>query len=290
MALWILPVADLGDRAWRLLYLASLAFLPLVVHFGRMVPESRRYERPHLRVPLRGHYRRLWLLASASFLLFVFTAPQTQFRTEFLRDERGMSAALVALFVVATSTPGGLGIVVGGRMADVRGRRVVGAVGAAVGAVLLATSFVVQGAGMWLAATVGSIFLAALVPALGVYGPELFPTSLRGRANTLITLVATTGSVLGLVLCGWLNDELGSFGWALGLLAIGPLLMAAVVLRWFPETTRRELEELNPEDATAPAGDGDLPRAGPARTPVEPAATPAAGSTPASAGGGRGDG
>jgi MFS family permease len=251
MALWVLPVADVGLRAWRLLYVIPLAFLPVVVRFGRMLPESRRYERPHRTVSLAGHYRRLALLAGASFLLFVFTAPQSQFRIEFLRDERGMSALAVSLFIMATSTPASIGIVVGGRLADVRGRRIVGAVGATAGAALLALSFVLAGPAMWVTATIGSIFAAALVPALSVYGPELFPTSLRGRANTIITTVATGGSVIGLVAAGLLADALG-FGWAMGVLAIGPLAMAAVVLAWFPETAWRELEELNPEDQLAP--------------------------------------
>ncbi len=262
MALWVLPVADVGLRAWRLMYLVPLLFLPVVLRFGRLVPESRRYERPHRTVGFGGHYQRLALLAGASFLLFVFTAPQSQFRTEFLRDERGMSAAMVSLFVMATSTPASIGIVLGGRLADTRGRRRVGATGAAVGAVLLALSFTLSGPAMWAAATLGSIFAAMMVPALSVYGPELFPTSLRGRANGVINTVATVGSVIGLVLAGYLANELDSFGWALGLLAIGPLAMAAVVLAWFPETAWRELEDLNPEDRTADSIPPHVPLAG----------------------------
>jgi MFS family permease len=270
MALWVLPVADIGVRAWRILYVIPLVFVPLVLRFGRRLPESRRYVHPHRTVGLAGHYHRLALLAGASFLLLLFTSPQSQFRTEFLRDERGMSAAAVSLFIIATSTPASIGIVVGGRLADTRGRRMVGAVGTVVGAVLLTLSFTLDGPAMWLTATVGSIFAAALVPALSVYGPELFPTSLRGRANGIINTVATVGSVIGLVLAGYLIDRLGSFGLALGLLAIGPLVMAVVVLAYFPETAWRELEDLNPEDRTAtttmpthvPLADGALGRSG----------------------------
>jgi MFS family permease len=251
MALWVLPVADLGLGAWRVLYVIPLLFIPVVLRFGQLLPESRRYVRPHRTVGLAGHYHRLALLAGASFLLLLFTTPQSQFRTEFLRDERGMSAAAVSLFIIVTSTPASIGIVVGGRLADTRGRRVVGAVGTVVGVTLLALSFTFDGPAMWLTATVGSIFAAALVPALSVYGPELFPTSLRGRANGIINTVATVGSVIGLVLAGFLIDELDSFGLALGLLAIGPLIMAVVVLTLFPETAWRELEDLNPEDRTA---------------------------------------
>ncbi|MGH9228216.1 MAG: MFS transporter [Acidimicrobiales bacterium] len=270
MALWALPVADVGLRAWRILYVIPLVFVPLVLRFGRRLPESRRYTRPHRTVALAGHYHRLALLAGASFLLLLFTSPQSQFRTEFLRDERGMSAAAVSLFIMATSTPASIGIVVGGRLADTRGRRMVGAAGAVVGATLLALSFTFDGPAMWLTATLGSIFAAALVPALSVYGPELFPTSLRGRANGIINTVATVGSVIGLVLAGFLIDKLDSFGLALGFLAIGPLVMAAVVLVLFPETAWRELEDLNPEDRTAattmsahvPLADGAFGRGG----------------------------
>jgi putative MFS transporter len=255
MALWFLPVADTGERAWRLLYLFPLVFLPLVVRFGRQVPESRRYQRPHRNVSLAGHGRRLWLLASAAFLLSVFVAPQTQFRNEFLRDERGMAAAAVSLFVLVTSTPGGIGIVAGGRLADTRGRRVVGATAAAVGTVLLAASFTLAGAGMWVATTVGTIFMAALEPTVRVYGPELFPTSLRGRATGILSTTAMAGSVVGLLAAGALADGLGSFGRAMGLLAIAPLGTAALVLLLFPETARRELEDINPEDRL-PGDDG----------------------------------
>lgn len=252
-ALWLLPVADLGTRSWRLLYLFPVVFVPVVARFGRLIPESRRFERPHLNVTLAGHYGRLLLVAGASFLLNVFMAPQSQFRNEFLRDDRGMSAAAISLFVLATSTPAGLGIVVGGRLADTRGRRVVGATGIVVGTVLIALSFSVDGAAMWIAALGGGIFAAAIVPTITVFGPELFPTSLRGRANGIVSLTAMAGSVVGLVAAGRLEEALGSFGSALAVLAVAPLAMAAVVLTLFPETARRELEDLNPEDRTGVA-------------------------------------
>jgi MFS family permease len=271
VALWVLPVADLGVSAWRVLYVLPLLFVPVVFRFGGLIPESRRFVRTHRNVPLAGHYARLVLIAGSSFLFNVFGAPQSQFRNEFLRDERGMSAALISLFVIVTSTPASIGLVVGGRLADTRGRRIVGATAVSVGTVLIALSFVVGGPGMWAAALFGGIVMAAVVPAITVYGPELFPTSLRGRTSGIISMTAMVGSIVGLTSAGRLEEALGSFGGALAVLAIGPLLMAVVVLAWFPETARRELEDLNPEDrgppdrsgkVAAPVGDPDEGPAG----------------------------
>jgi len=41
-----------------------------------------------------------------------------------------------------------------------------------------------------------------------------------------------------------------SFGWTFAVLAIAPMAVAALVMLTFPETARRELEDLNPEDRT----------------------------------------
>jgi MFS family permease len=281
IALWVLPIADLGERSWRVLYLVPLVFVPVVIHFGRLIPESRRFVRSHLNVPLAGHYRRLVLVALTWFLLNVFGGPQSQFLTEYLRDERGMSAAMISLFIVLTSTPASIGIVVGGRLADTRGRRVVGAVAATVGTVLIALSFVFGGPAMWIAALLGGIVSAAIVPAIAVYGPELFPTSLRGRANGIVSMTAMGGSVVGLVAAGRLEEGLGSFGRTMSLLAVAPVLMALVVLLFFPETARRELEEINPEDDIAGLADradrADADRAAPPPPSATDAPAPVSG-------------
>jgi MFS family permease len=104
---------------------------------------------------------------------------------------------------------------------------------------------------MWGLSVAGAIAGAMVVPALGVYGPELFPTSLRGRANGIIAILGVAGSVIGLRIAGDLSDRWDGLGPALALLSIGPLLMALLVLVAYPETAHRELEDLNPEDRLA---------------------------------------
>ena len=151
-----------------------------------------------------------------------------------------------------SGTPGAIGIIVGGLLADRRGRRPVAVVALTLGTVLAVAFYFASGTPMWLWAIVSNIVTAAEIPALGVYGPELFPTSLRGTANGITAVVALGGSVAGLLTVGALSDQFGSIGPAMAVVAIGPLLLALLVAFGFPETARRELEDLNPEDRGVP--------------------------------------
>jgi len=243
-----LPVAGLGLRAWRLLFAGSLLGLFLVRAVSRRLPETRRFRAPHAAATVAGHGRRLWLLAAAAFLLALFTIPSSEFLNEFLRKERGFSPAHISLFTVLTASPAAVGIVVGGRLADVRGRRVLGALGVAGGVGFTVLMFLSRGWPLWTWSVAASVAGGVTVPALGVYGPELFPTSLRGRANGVIYGVGRVGSVIGLVAAGYMSRAFGSLTPAFALLALGPALLVVLVLAAYPETARRELEDLNPED------------------------------------------
>jgi hypothetical protein len=65
-------------------------------------------------------------------------------------------------------------------------------------------------------------------------------------------LVALAGSVGGLLAVGALSDQFGSIGPAMAIVGIGPMLLAVLVAVGFPETARRELEDINPEDRAPP--------------------------------------
>ncbi|MGI8664283.1 MAG: MFS transporter [Acidimicrobiales bacterium] len=249
VCVWVLPAADIDQRAWRVIYLVPLAGLAVVAAVARRLPESRRFARAHVEVSIAGHGRRLTLLAGAAFLGAIFVAPAYQLQNDFLREQQGFSAARISLFTVVTGTPAALGIVLGGRLADVRGRRVVGAVGLVGGAAGIVAGYASTGWPLWAWTTLGAVFAGLVVPALGVYRPELFPTGLRGRASGIIQGVALAGSATGLVVVGHLVDRQGDYFRPMALVALGPLAAAIVVLAAFPETARRELEELNPEDA-----------------------------------------
>ncbi|MDW3219618.1 MAG: MFS transporter [Acidimicrobiales bacterium] len=267
-AIMLLPVAGLADWTWRLLFLVPLAFLPACRSIARTLPESRRFlaaessdedEELRRQPDARRHFRsRLLLLGTAGFIHASFQAPAHQLLNDFLKDERGFSAGTISLFRMATSLPGILGIVIGGRLAEGFGRRRVGAVSILVGGAAMVATYQTDGLGMWGLAVITIIFSAAAVPALGVYGPELFPTQLRGRANAIITTVTVTGSALGLVIAGRLDDRYGGLGRGIALLGIGALVVAAMVAFLYPETARRELEDINPEDAPIAGRLGDF--------------------------------
>jgi len=264
MAVWVLPVADLHISAWRAVYVVPLAGVAVMAWVGQHLPESRRFEvagggfrpsedgsagiAPDAEAAERRR-RRLALLAASAFLIAMFAAPASGLRNDFLKDEREFSAAAISLFTVVTSTPIGIGVLAGGYLADRRGRRPVGAAGLVAGAVFVAWAYFTDGAALWSLTLAGGVLGAVAVPALAVYGPELFGTFRRGRANGLIVTVGVAGSALGLFVAGWLSDALdGRLGPALALLAVGPLAVAALVLWKYPETAGQELEALNPED------------------------------------------
>jgi MFS family permease len=244
-----LRLADIGERGWRLIYVLPLLGLLLVPGVARRLPETRRFVATHVDAPLRGHGRRLLLLAVSLLLVNLYAGPSSQFFNRFLKHERHYTGGGIALITILTSTPGAIGLIVGGVLADRRGRRAIAAVSLVAGTALSVGIFYTYHWEMWLVSTTGTVVFAASVAPLAVYGPELFPTSLRGRVNGIIGVAGLAGSAIGLVLAGVLTDHFHRVGPAMALLAVGPILLAILIIVFYPETAGEELETLNPEDA-----------------------------------------
>jgi MFS family permease len=205
------------------------------------------------------------MLATVAVALSMFSAPASNFQNEYLRESRGFSATRISLYSAIVNTPVGIGVAIAGPQADRRGRRLVGIIGIIGGIGFAVVRYGFGGPLMWIAGSLATVIGAATIPALGVYGPELFPTSRRGLANGLLTCVAVVGSVVGLIFVGQVTEHLGwSFGKAFAVLAVVPLLAIFVVAR-YPETAQRALEDLNPEDRPGPN------QLGPAQTDTDPA-------------------
>lgn len=267
VAVGALPLADLSPSAWRYVYLVSLVWLAVAVSIARRLPETGRFHvhrdavRRHAAASIeptserRGvlavvDRRRFVVLASIAWLANMFVAPASLFHNSYLREVRGFSATGIAIFTFATATPAALGLVVGGRLADVRGRRRVIAIGPPLAAALVVLSFSIAGFGMWLATLAGAIVGGIAFPAMAVYRTELFPTGRRSWANALQTTAALLGGIVGLLTMGAVLDRGVSYGVVMGALATTQLLAVAIALANLPESAHQELEALNPSDAT----------------------------------------
>ena len=254
MAVWILPVADVDIRGWRAIYLVAGFGIAVIAWAGRRLPETQRFtehadDDGNALGEADRHRRmvRFGLLGSSLFLLALFAAPASGFHNEFLRDERGFTGGDIALFTVITATPVGIGVLIGGYLRSRGdGARSPRSVSLLAPRNCSVSSLPDPRAAAKLA---GNIVGAIAVPALAVYGPELFGTHDRSRANALIVTVGVAGSVIGLFGVGVLSDAWGNLGAPLAVAGIAPVIVAGLVLTRFPETAGLDLEQLNPEDA-----------------------------------------
>lgn len=251
-----LPLADISLSSWRWIYVMSLVWLPVALAITRGLPESIRFVAR--RTDFMGHARgfsrsgltrNLGRICSVVFLSNIFIATMSIFQNRYLKDTRGYSALLVALFTTATSSPAAIGLVIGGRVADARGRRRLGAFMVPVGATLLALSFAAHGPLMWWLAISGAVGLGLAYPAMAVYRGELFPTHQRGLAGGLIMTSSLVGGSIGLIGAGRAVDAGASYGSVMLTLLVFPVLASVVVWMRYPETAHRALEDINPEDA-----------------------------------------
>lgn len=261
IAVIALRLADLGTSGWRYVYVVSIVFCIVALDLTRRLPETRRFvaneartDRPPTR---RLDRKRFFLLATVAFAGNVLVAPASFFQNSYLSDVRGFSAGEIGLFSLAVGTPAGLGLVVGGRIADTRGRRRLISIALPMSAVAVIVAFSLGGFGLWMASLAAGILGAAAYPAMAVYRTELFPTSSRSRAAGYITAATLFGGIGGLSVTGRLLDSGWSYGSTMAVLAIGQLVATVLIVGWYPETAHLSLEALNPEDDTLDASETD---------------------------------
>ena len=251
VAVAALPLADTSDAGWRWLYLLSLIWLPVAFVLQRQLRETQRFTRVHTftdSMPVaRVSRSRLFTQIAAAFLISVFIASASVYFVNYLRDERNYNALMVSIFTIVTAMPAGFGLIIGGRIADRRGRRQVGAFSLAIGTLLVVVAFATAGPAMWISQLVGGFFLGISFPALGVYRGEMFPTAHRSAGAATVTACGLIGGSLGLIAAGQLLARGWSYGEVMATLALAPILVMVLVLNKFPETVHRELEDITPD-------------------------------------------
>jgi MFS family permease len=252
----MLPFADAASWGWRIPFGIGALTILLARPIGRHLAETTRYTRLAVRTDVvrgrfgdvwRYHRRRFVLLGVIAFLTNVFNAPSSQFMNKYLTDEHDFSNTSVALFRgVTTAVPGLIGLVVGGRLAEARGRRPVAAIALAIATATQMVFFLSGGATLWIASATSILMSGAGGIALGTLDAELFPTEVRSTSNALLIVVGVLGSSAGLIASGWLSDPLGGLGRSIALMGVGSLLVAIFVIPLLPEPRAHDLDEISP--------------------------------------------
>ena len=254
---WGLLVRPLGAGGddWRLLFaLSAIPLLALPFLISR-VTESRAFTAAPTRPPLaavfrRGHAARFWPMALLAFAISAFTAPAANLALVRLENALGWSAGNASLLLALTSAPGvAIGLLAGGRMADIVGRRPTQAVAILVGVgggvgFYLAESGPIIAIGIFLSTLGGSAF----GPAFASHRSELFPTDLRATAGAWIVNASVLGGLTGFAAGRFVVDAWGIPATITGL--GGFLLLSASALLFLPETRGLSLVPGGPEGPT----------------------------------------
>jgi MFS family permease len=252
----LLPVSDLAREAWRISFALSAATILLLPSFARQLAETQRYAGLAARDTKRGRLGevfdpsyggRFGVLVVCSFLFSIFSAPASQFTNRYLADSRGFSGLDITVFrAITQGFPGVAGVVIGGRLAETRGRRPVAATALFLGTLAQMVFFLYGSAALWLSSSAAIVLGGIAAPALGAFNGEMFPTEIRGTANAFLLVAGVAGSAVGLVLSGSLSGRIG-LGSALALTGIASLVASLFVLR-LPETAARSLDEVSPSE------------------------------------------
>jgi MFS transporter, putative metabolite:H+ symporter len=241
--------------SWRWLYLLALPPLVGVFLLRRRLPESRRFVRAQDRGALAERWRQIlqpphrhWLgLLCLAAVLAALTTHAATFAVDFMQTQRHLSATASSNLIVAAGAPAVIMLIVGGALSDRYGRKLIGcsfAMLAVIGA--LNFFFVARSqAGLWLALAITFTGTFGAGPALGAFGSELFPTSLRALGSSAVAVARVLGQAISLGVGGLLLHLLGNFSDTVAVLVLGPIAMIVIVACWFPETHGRELEEIS---------------------------------------------
>ncbi len=247
---------------WRFLYAVGIVpvlFLPL---FAARLRETRRFEihraeraaagdsagvaatfAPALALARHHPVRALGVTLTAGVSSLGMIAA-FQFTSYYVLKVHGWSAGDYALMVLLGGGVGIVGNVVAGHLGDVAGRRRVGFLVLAAFPAFVTLFYRAPGI-LVPVAFVGFVFCSSAGRTiLRAFSSELFPTSQRGTAAGWFSLVDTLGAAGGLLLLGLAAREEGDVARMIPYLT-SLVLIGALALLFFPETGRRELEEIS---------------------------------------------
>lgn len=242
--------------SWRWLYAAATPVLIIALFMRRRLPESSRFTAAALAGRLAGTWRsmlrppHIWLLTmvcGAAVLGSLLTAPSV-FVVDFMQTQRHLTASTADLIWVAAGALAIPVLVGAGAVSDRLGRKLVGCSFLALNAAGAACFFLLvrspQGLFAALAVTFAGQFGAW--PTLSGLTTEIFPTERRALARSVAGFATVAGQSVSFLVAAALTGPTGRLDDSVAALAAGPALALVIVLLGFPETARRELEEISP--------------------------------------------
>jgi putative MFS transporter len=246
----LVPVLLHTALGWRSVFVVGVAPLLAMAVARRGLRETGRFaakgggERTPLLRILGGPYRdRVLQLALIWGLTYVCTQAAITFWKEFAIHERGWTEGQVGGAMTIAAVAALPGIFATGKLLDLAGRKMGGAViVAALAAGVVGAYTLWSPVALVACLTLGMYGTSAILPVLNAYTTERFPTELRGDAfawaNNLLGRLAYVGSPLAV------GAIAGHTGWgpAVAVTAVGPVLAIALIWAWLPETAGRELE------------------------------------------------
>ena len=261
-ARWVLQAYD-----WRTMYLLGLIPVVLVVLVRLGMRETRRFEElkrsggrgnswreqfSALRVPFQKRYRARSLLVTLIWNCnHLVTAPAVTFWTIHAQHNLGFGPDKYTLVVAGGYIAGFVvGAPLAGYLMNRIGRRLSCALYYFGAAGFIFALFIVPSTSL---AVQTALMAACIITFMGAnsatstYATELFPTEIRATGYSWTTnLFGRTTEIVTPLLIGMLADRIG-IPLAVGVMAIGPVVGALLVLAYAPETRGKTLEQIAAE-------------------------------------------
>lgn len=250
----IVPTLLATPFGWRSVYFVGIIPLLLLAYARRGLRETQRYadyaagrtdtRRPLMAI-LRGPYRkRVLQLALIWGLTYMCTNTVVVFWKEYAVAEAGFTDRQVATALTIASLLAMPFIFSVGKMLDALGRRRSAMVIYGVTIVFVVMAYHLKHFWILTFSLSFAIFAAiALLALLNAFTTELFPTDMRSDAFAWCNnLLGRIGYVIAPVMVGKAAE---SFGWgtSVSTTVIAVVIALALILRWLPETGKKELEE-----------------------------------------------